>query len=130
MYLQPIPGLVVSHRYLFSYLKCEAWHITETWLIASTCSPIQNIRSSIYLLLVPIFLSKIWTHIYTWDLVSISQYNFRFFDCKNYRVRVAVGQVGCTYVICFAACKNYNPEAPIIVADQACHIYLFLLFWL
>lgn len=40
MYLRPVPGLAIISKYLFSYLKHEAWHISKTWLVkGSICFP-------------------------------------------------------------------------------------------
>lgn len=37
------------YRYLFSYTKYDTVQDPETWLIASTCFPIQNIKPYMYL---------------------------------------------------------------------------------
>ena len=61
-------------RYLFSYPKYEARQVSETWPVADTCFPTQNMKPGMYLrpsrLQVPIFQPKIWSPSNTWDLAG------------------------------------------------------------
>ncbi len=41
-----LPG---GRRYLFSYPKYEARQVPETWPVADTCFPTQNMKSGMYL---------------------------------------------------------------------------------
>ena len=74
-------------KYLFSYQKYETRHVTETWPVAGTCFPTQNMKRKVYLrplpiysrkyearrpgrLQVPVILPKIWRLACTWGLAG------------------------------------------------------------
>lgn len=66
--LKTYAAIYTCHRYLFFYLKYGARLIPKP--ITSTLLPSQNMKSDIYLPLVPVFLPKIWSQIYTWGMAG------------------------------------------------------------
>ncbi len=97
---------LAGRKYRFPQPKYEAQCLPETWPVAGTCFPVQNMKSDVYLrpeyvsersvvylkpalylrpgqLQVPIFPTKIWGAICTWDLAGCKY----LFPQPNYEVR-------------------------------------------
>ena len=61
---------LASHRYLFYHPKYKAQPVPETWQVAGTLLPTQNMRRNVYLPPVPVFPSKIRSQACTWGMAG------------------------------------------------------------